>query len=619
MNYLIVCDNFEYKIAELVEAYKNHIQVILHPNEVKRKFGIKQIIYKLHTTDIGQFVTQLESIDIDLVLLFELIEDTTHYLQISDLSKLYFGDTYSEIQMTALLIALARQTIDFDNRQDGNFKKSTEVERAEKQLIANRAAIEAAQFEAYYNSLQLVSSDKHKHELPLWLAELSEQMTLNLINRPDKNLVAVRVINQFCKETGQSTLELLHNVGKIPDLADFFVQVFMAEHFPQGINYTHSKYISAAFVHNQELDVFSIDDSNTTEIDDAFSVQINPDGYTIGIHIAAPALNPKLLDDVVSNLSTIYYPGTKITMLGNDSIASYSLNQGVNAAVVSIYFSLDNEYAIQSHVSKVETVTIKSNLRIETLEQLFNNENIAIDHGYPYENELKVLHNFANKLEENRGRPSINSLFVDYNFIPQPQKIIITPRIRGNPIDKVVSELMILANCTWGRMLTNAFIPAIYRVKQTNYPVRMTLTPDSHVGLNVDYYTWATSPLRRSADFINQHQLICLLTGSKNHYSATNPELLEVVENFDTKYANYIAFQEKMERYWSLKYLLQENINELSGTFLYKSRVVLEKVPLEIDTQGIIPPQKKASQIKVRIFNINLAKLSFEFKILDPL
>ncbi|HLX52305.1 MAG TPA: hypothetical protein VKR58_00090, partial [Aquella sp.] len=119
------------------------------------------------------------------------------------------------------------------------------------------------------------------------------------------------------------------------------------------------------------------------------------------------------------------------------------------------------------------------------------------------------------------------------------------------------------------------------------------------------------------ADFINQHQIINLVTGSKNHFTATNPTLLEVVENFDNTYAKYIDFQNKMERYWSLYYLIQENISDLTGTFLYKSRVQLDGLPLEIDTHGMIPPREKGSQIKIKVLNINLTKLSFEFKILD--
>lgn len=618
MNYIIVYDGSEYKIAKLVETHKNHIQILLYPNDTKKKLGIKQLIYEINASDINQFAAQIAAIDIDVNLLFELIEDTVKYIPITDLACLYFGNDYSQVQMTALLITLSKQKIDFDNNKDGSFKKSTDKEREEKALIANQAAIDAAKFESYYSSLQYAYSAKHGYELPTWLSELSLHDTIRLINRPDKNLIMFKAINQFCTETGLSSLELFHNIGKIPDIADFFVQTFITENFPKGISYTQSEHTLDSFTHNTTLNVFSIDDSTTTEIDDAFSVQILPDKYIIGIHIAAPALNPELVDNVANNISTIYYPGAKITMLSPEVIAKYSLNHGVTTNVVSIYFNLDNEYAIQNYESRVENITISDNLRIEALEQLFNSQNLEIDHGYPYENELKILYKFANNLEEKRGKPSVNNLFVDYNFsFDEKQKIIITPRIRGNPIDKLVSELMILANCTWGRMLTNAFIPAIYRVKQPNYPVRMTLTPASHIGLNVDYYTWATSPLRRAADFINQHQIISLVTDRKNHYSPTNPELLEIVENFDNKYAKYIDFQTKMEKYWSLCYLLQENISELTGTFLYKSRVQLEGVPLEIDTQGIILHKAKGSQIKVRIFNINLAKLSFEFKVLE--
>jgi exoribonuclease-2 len=617
MSYFIVYDNPEYKIVKLIEAYKNHIHVSLHSDGAKRKFGIKQQICEIKTDDIDKFVTQIKQTNIDTTLLFELIENSCDYISISDLSNLYFGDNHTQTQMTALLFALAKQYIDFDNRGDGWFKKSTEEERSFKQAIANKAARETAEFETYYTTLQLAYSSIPNVQLPTWLLELSLHDAIRLINRPDKNSIMFKAINKVCLETNLSVLELFHTIGKIPDLADFFAQVFMLENFPGGVKYTARTDHAASFPHNSIIDVFSIDDSTTTEIDDAFSVQIIDTGYKIGIHIAAPALNAELLDDVANNISTIYYPGHKITMLHPEIIAKYSLDQGITTAVVSIYFTLDSEFAIQGYDSTVEEVTIKDNLRIETLEQLFNSENINIDHGYPYEKELKILYNFAGKLEEKRGKPSVNNLFVDYLFSFNGPKVVLSPRTRGNPIDKLVSELMILANCTWGRMLTNAFIPAIYRVKQANFPVRMTLTPASHMGLNVDYYTWATSPLRRSADFINQYQIISLVTGSKSHFSATDPKLLDVVENFDTTYARYIEFQNKMERYWSLYYLVQENISEVEGTVLFKSRVQLGGVPIEIDTHGIIPPREKGSQIKLKIFNINLAKLSFEFRVLD--
>jgi len=368
---------------------------------------------------------------------------------------------------------------------------------------------------------------------------------------------------------------------------------------------------------NLVIKVFSIDDSHTTEIDDAFSVQITDTGFTIGVHIAAPALNLDLADIVAENISTIYYPGHKLTMLPESVSQQFSLVAKTKVPVVSIYFILDQEFNLLESTSKVELVTITDNLRIETLELMFNQDNLDTDHAYPYKTELKILYKFALLLEEKRGKASMNNLVIDYNFSFENNKVQIKPRIRGNPIDKLVSELMILANGSWGRMLTNAFIPAIYRVKQPNYPVNMTLTPASHTGLNVDYYTWATSPLRRAADYINQKQIISLVNGQKDHFSATDLILLEVVENFDTKYGKYIDFQNKLERYWSLQYLIQEQISERNAIFTYKSTVQLEGIPLEINLHGFTTPKAKGTQIRLKIYNINLAKLNFEFKIIE--
>ena len=77
---------------------------------------------------------------------------------------------------------------------------------------------------------------------------------------------------------------------------------------------------------------FSIDDSATTEIDDAFSVQPLGERVRIGIHIAAPAValaRGHAVDTIAkSRMSTVYAPGLKYTMLPDDWIESLSLNEG---------------------------------------------------------------------------------------------------------------------------------------------------------------------------------------------------------------------------------------------------------------------------------------------------
>jgi exoribonuclease-2 len=80
----------------------------------------------------------------------------------------------------------------------------------------------------------------------------------------------------------------------------------------------------------------SIDDSQTTEIDDALSVQGLGSGTVVfGIHIAAPglAITPGSAIDKLARqrLSTVYMPGYKITMLPDDVVQAYTLSEGATA------------------------------------------------------------------------------------------------------------------------------------------------------------------------------------------------------------------------------------------------------------------------------------------------
>jgi exoribonuclease II len=609
MEYLVISDGLDYKIVGVLETHKNQIQVEDIATQQKKKIKTTQQLYVINTNNINQFINDVTKLQqtLDIGLIFELIEDTITKFTIYQLADLYFGDSYTQIEITALLMSLANNRIDFNNNLNGSFNKCTEEERAKRKFIVNKKQLELTEFNKYYSALGKL--EKPDIEINI----------LQFLHRPDKHAPFYHALTQASRELSLSGLELCHKVGLIPKIEDFFVYCFMQENFPKGLNYnelTHEEQ-NAQTMLAPSIDVFSIDDANTTEVDDAFSVQLIDSGYIIGIHIAAPALNADLIDMACNNLSTIYYPGHKVTMFPEEIINQYSLDEGKTTSVVSIYFNLDSEFNILDYESRLETVTVNANLRIESLEELFNNENLTLDHNYPYEKELKILYTFAGQLEEKRGKPSTNSITVDYSFAFEKNKVILKPRQRGNPIDKLVSELMILANCTWGRMLTNAFIPAIYRVKQPNYPVKMTLQPDSHTGLNVDYYTWATSPLRRAVDYINQKQIINLITSNKNHYTGTSPELLDVAENFDTTYAKYIDFQNKMERYWSLEYLLQEKITEVTGTFVFKSKVQLDHVPIEIDTQNLITHKPKGTEVTVKLFNINPINLTFDFKVLE--
>jgi hypothetical protein len=122
------------------------------------------------------------------------------------------------------------------------------------------------------------------------------------------------------------------------------------------------------------VQAFSIDDSQTTEIDDALSVQgLGSGTVVLGIHIAAPglALQPGGPVDGVARqrLSTVYMPGYKITMLPDEVVQTYTLQEGRDCPAVSLYVTMDEAtLAIQASETKLERVPIAHNLRHDQLD-----------------------------------------------------------------------------------------------------------------------------------------------------------------------------------------------------------------------------------------------------------
>ncbi|MCX8514319.1 MAG: RNB domain-containing ribonuclease [Burkholderiales bacterium] len=609
MNYLVVSDGKDYKIAQQLENHKNNLVVELFGTQHKKKVKLNQVIFTI-TQEINQFVAQVKqiSLELDVELLAELINEVDK-VAIDELADLYFGTNPDLCQKTALLTKLAENNILFYNFMDGNFRKCSSLEQEQRKQINNKQLEAQERYNYFYQLLTTAYQNSTA------IAATEEINVIKLLHKPDKHSPLYKALHNFAKQMQKNPLEICVQVGLINNIAQFFVDCFLNEH--NFIATLAPKPAEENITKRLDLDVFSIDDSSTTEIDDAFSISSIADGYIIGIHIAAPALDDNLEQMICHNISTLYYPGNKITMLPEEVINNYSLLEGRTCPVVSIYFKLNQQFEINEYYSNLNIVKINKNLRIENLETVFTEDNLPLQLNYPYEAELKILYQFALKLEEKRGKASVNNLFVDYSFILNNDKVELKARQRGNPIDKLVSELMILANCSWGRLLTNSFIPAIYRVKQPNYPVKMTLNPDSHTGLNVEYYTWATSPIRRATDYINQKQIISMIKNDKNFYTATNHVLLSVVEEFDVKYAKYIEFQNKMERYWSLRFLLQQNITQISATIAYKQIAQLDGVPLTVDLSNLTNFKPKGTIVQLKIFNINLVLLTFEIKIIE--
>ena len=127
---------------------------------------------------------------------------------------------------------------------------------------------------------------------------------------------------------------------------------------------------------------FSIDDSSTTEIDDALSVTHGENGKTVvGVHIAVPALGivrDDALDKVArARMSTVYAPGLKTTMLPEPWIEGYSLDEGRSVPCLSLYITVhDDTFGVEKTETRLERITVERNVRHDRIDELVTEEAI---------------------------------------------------------------------------------------------------------------------------------------------------------------------------------------------------------------------------------------------------
>jgi exoribonuclease-2 len=318
-------------------------------------------------------------------------------------------------------------------------------------------------------------------------------------------------------------------------------------------------------------------------------------------------------------------PGRKITMLPEAVIESHTLAAGQDVPALSLYLDVAADLRVLGSETKIEHVPVAANLRHHDIEPLFNAETLADPQGlpeFPFRDELKRLWELATVLEAGRGQTNQQNR-KDYNFridwdsdtAHGKGRVAIEERPRGSPLDTLVAELMIVANSSWGALLRDAKIPALYRA-QTAGKARMTTVATPHEGLGVDCYAWSTSPLRRFADLANQWQLIALLRGTPPAYPPKSADLMAALRDFELTYASYAEFQRGMERYWCLRALAQDGITEVTAQVLKENIVRFDALPLVTKANGM-PTLERGARVRLRIDAIDLLAAEAQVSFVD--
>ncbi len=335
----------------------------------------------------------------------------------------------------------------------------------------------------------------------------------------------------FLRETGywpaDANIALLRH--GIPTLFDDSVERTAFNLYDRGSN-------QAGRTDLTNLEIFSIDDAETLDIDDALSLEILPNGNKrLGIHIASPAsafeYDSVLEREARARGTSLYLPDGRIPMLPAIlSENALSLMEGQRRPAVSFFLTYDEADNIVDREIVRSIVCSKHRLTYDSAEQMieFGNDDLS--------DKLRAIL----EITETSGASRRASGAIDVN-LPE-YKVVLhkeTGRYELHHVDNgmmsrgLVAECMILANAFVADFCAEHEIPALYRTqpspsglptadeldampndyiraisqRRCMQPAVSSMTPSKHAGLGLERYLQATSPLRRYGDLITHYQI----------------------------------------------------------------------------------------------------------------
>jgi exoribonuclease-2 len=607
------------------------------------KVKAANILLKFEKPEPAQLMAAAQAVaaGIELELAWEFA--TEEDFGFAELARDYFSAQATLAEQAGMLLALYDAPHYFRRAGKGRFRKAS-------------ADILAQALAAIEKKKQIIL------QIEAWVKELSEgtcpqairDQLYKILFKPDKNAPEYKAVVEASRATHLGPLDLLIKAGAIDSPYQFHWKRFLLENFPKGTGFPK---LEAPLIQDElplaTARAFSIDDSATTEIDDALSVQgLGSGTVLVGIHIAAPALAISTGSPVDAvgraRLSTVYMPGYKLTMLPDEVVQNYTLMEGRDCPAVSLYVTLDEAtLEIKASETKLERVHIGANLRHDQLDAVVTLDWLqdpSFEHDIdpkPLQNkreQLSFLYRLAQDLKAKRevvrGKPE-NFNRPDYNFKlvgnegREPdgtEQVQISVRQRGAPLDLIVSEAMILANSTWGSWMAELGVPGIYRSQASMLPgvkVRMGTKAMPHAGIGVKSYAWSSSPLRRYVDLVNQWQIIACARHGKTAalaapFKPKDAELFSVISSFDAAYFAYNGYQNAIERFWTLKYVQQNAITEIEATLFKDNLVRADHLPLVLPVMGAqgLP---RGARVRVKLGDIDLVSLDIHGTVIERL
>lgn len=514
--------------------------------------------------------------------LWELcLEDKDSY-NLNELAEIWFGSNFSSNELYAMQRLLLEGTIYFKRKNDLFIVNSRdEVNKTIAQREAeNRRKIRTNQF---IEIMKKISSGE-MNEIPKEYKDFSDELVDVVLHKKDSKHFS-NVIS-LCREAELSSDDLFNflvkaSVFDIDEnlmLRKFKIPIGFSnkieEEVKNIINSSSDNGSTDGYEDFTFLNVITIDDEKTNDIDDGLSIEEDEDKIRIGVHIADASsfipVDSALDEEALARSTSIYLPDLRINMLPPIICENCgSLCENKIRKALSFFFEIErilDKFEIKKFY--IKKTLIKSHMRLtyDMVDEILEEDcNLSLMY--------KISMYFLNKRKAEGAvilsRKNVNITVKD--GIPY-----LSYFDGDRPSAVIVSEFMLLANCYSANFCHDNNIPTIYRNQPapTNEEIatfdltseegkfrarkflkKVSLSSESsgHFSIGCKYYIQVTSPLRRYVDLVIHRQLKSFIDYGFPYYSRERIEYIISMAN--NSLADSIQLEKDRTRYWLLKYI----------------------------------------------------------------
>ena len=570
----------------------------LAPRQILVSHGVPSNDVKHALVNLQNSILE-EMENIDTGLIWEIFADDPGDKSVASISENYYGDK-TPVHISALARKLVLDMEHFQRIQ------------GEIQNIKVRSREECEEF-IRLRQLRAERAEKRERAMA-WIEEtlawkgdgfcpVPEEYESLISNATDyimcgTNSETVNLLSrmQDGQKARNNAIMLLKKTGRMPEDADeFLLANGIHAAFPKSVmDYAESlspdfdsssrKLIEGEFI-------FSIDDEETREIDDALSCRRDGDEFIVGVYIADPACyvsKDDPLDEVAAERPlSLYLPTTTVKMFPDHlSCDIASLRQGVPRPALAFTLRMTGEGEILDWDLSSAVITVNRRLTYIEADEMI--EKGGDELAQTLRDLLKIADE-SRKFREEDGAVVLNRPELRVR-VSKDGEITVESEDQEAPSHRMVAEFMVLANHIAARFALRNEIPVIYNVQEPpssevhsmhKYEpyyfdqqvrkmkrTRLSTYPQPHFGLGLDLYIKISSPLRRYGDLVMHRQLAAKCAGRPLPY--TQEELFVVLENVERNASQNKALEHEADKYWLLEYIRRNCIGKRMGATVMK-------------------------------------------------